>query len=320
MLVIGSGRFRAQILWAAVFLIVTVASAAWYGLESWRWGEALGGSSFPGIVFGTVAAGLILFEMALWLRKRVRARRYLGRAQAWMRAHIWLGLLTVPLVLLHSGFRLGSPLTTILAVVFAVVIASGVWGLVMQHWLPTKMYKDLPLETIYTQIDHVGKQMSKEAEQLVIQHCGNAGIALDRSHESSASFLLLGAKSVSSGSLSGVSLQTITSLHEIAEPSLLASFFVGDIHPYLTNGRRSGSPLANEGYARRAFDQLRGRLEPATHRVIDRLAEVCKERRQLDRQQRLHAWLHNWLLIHMPVSVALVLLLALHIWVAFKYW
>ena len=47
---------------------------------------------------------------------------------------------------------------------------------------------------------------------------------------------------------------------------------------------------------------------------------MCEERRQWDRQARLHFWLHNWLWVHFPLSVALVVLMFVHIWAALKYW
>ena len=34
----------------------------------------------------------------------------------------------------------------------------------------------------------------------------------------------------------------------------------------------------------------------------------------------MHRWLHNWLIIHLPLSVALVILMFVHVWVALKYW
>src|SRR5262249_18296536 len=67
-------------------------------------GRELTGSSGPGLWFGIAAAALMLFEVALNLRKRVPTWR-IGRAETWFKGHIWLGLLIVPLVCFHSGFR-----------------------------------------------------------------------------------------------------------------------------------------------------------------------------------------------------------------------
>src|SRR5437773_10531849 len=86
--------------------------------------DGLTGSTGPGLAFGVAAAGLILFETALNLRKRVPTWR-IGGAEIWLRGHIWLGLLTVPLVLLHSGSRLHGTSAALLTVLLLVVAASG---------------------------------------------------------------------------------------------------------------------------------------------------------------------------------------------------
>src|SRR5262249_41071649 len=93
-------------------------------------------------------------------------------AQTWMKAHIWLGLVTVPLVVLHSGGRFGGMLTTLFVTVFAVVIASVIWGLVLQNALPKLLVEAAPAETVYSQIDRVGRQYAAEAQRLVLLACG----------------------------------------------------------------------------------------------------------------------------------------------------
>ncbi|MFX7663247.1 hypothetical protein ABTJ72_18785, partial [Acinetobacter baumannii] len=92
----------------AVGLITAAALASVLrsGLAGEEWPS---GSTAIGFGWGVVAAGIILFEMLLWPRKLLRSWR-IGRVQTWMRAHIWLGLLVLPLALCHSGFRLGGPL------------------------------------------------------------------------------------------------------------------------------------------------------------------------------------------------------------------
>ena len=54
--------------------------------------------------------------------------------------------------------------------------------------------------------------------------------------------------------------------------------------------------------------------------VIDRLERACEQRRQFDLQARLHDRLHRWLLVHVPLSFALGVLLAVHVPVALWYW
>ena len=97
---------------------------------------------------------LAFFEFLLWPRKRYRRWR-VGRTQTWMKAHIWLGLLSLPVLVFHSGFRWGGLLSAILMLLFLIVIVSGVVGLALQNYLPKKMLVDIPAETIHSQIPRI---------------------------------------------------------------------------------------------------------------------------------------------------------------------
>jgi len=60
-------------------------------------------------------------------------------------------------------------------------------------------------------------------------------------------------------------------------------------------------------------------MPPATHEVLADLENICEEERQLTRQRRLYLWLHGWLLVHVPLSVALIVLGGVHAVVALRY-
>jgi hypothetical protein len=53
--------------------------------------------------------------------------------------------------------------------------------------------------------------------------------------------------------------------------------------------------------------------------ALDRLEELCRERRRLAEQDRLHRWLHAWLLVHVPLSAALLVLGVVHAVTALYY-
>jgi hypothetical protein len=61
-------------------------------------------------------------------------------------------------------------------------------------------------------------------------------------------------------------------------------------------------------------------LNVAAHPAVDQLAEFVEFRRQFDLQRRLHAVLHGWLVVHLPLSAALMLMLMIHIYYAILYW
>ena len=118
-----------------------------------------------GLAFGSISLGIFIFAALLNLRKKVPLWR-IGNVQRWLRAHIWLTFLTTPLILLHSGFRLGGPMTTLLMVLYAVVMVSGIYGLVLQHLVPRLMKERLPAETVFEQIPHIRAQLCLAAEKM----------------------------------------------------------------------------------------------------------------------------------------------------------
>jgi hypothetical protein len=126
--------------------------------------RSIGGTPL-GLIFGVVSFAIFIFGALLSLRKKVVLWR-IGTVQRWMRAHIWLTLLTIPLVLLHSGFRLGGPMTILLMALYSVVMVSGIYGLFLQHQVPRIMKERLPAETVYEQIPHIRSQLSLAAKKM----------------------------------------------------------------------------------------------------------------------------------------------------------
>jgi hypothetical protein len=318
--------------WLAFVCAATLGAIAWYLLHSSGTTRWPGGSSLPGLTFGILAALIIVFEFLLWPRRwhKLRAVR-IGRTQTWLRAHIWLGLLSVPLVVLHSGFQWGGPLSTWLAGVFAVVIASGVFGLIMQQAIPRLMLQATPAETIYSQIDYVSQQFAADAQRMVLAACGGEREPsqndqgeiltpdLSQKEREDEAFVVIGAVRTV-GSVRGKVLATQSRAGRVANPQALRSAFFDSIKPYLEQGGAAGSLLADRNRAAIWFDGLRAGAGPDGQQTIAALETWCEHRRQFDLQGRLHRWLHGWLSIHLPLSAALLILLAAHIYAAIKYW
>ena len=118
-----------------------------------------------GLWFGSISLAIFVFAILLSLRKKIPLWR-VGTVQRWLRAHIWLTILTIPLVLFHSGFRLGGGMTTLLMVLYAVVMVSGFYGLFLQHIMPRLMKERLPAETVYEQIPHIRSQLAVAAGKM----------------------------------------------------------------------------------------------------------------------------------------------------------
>ena len=77
--------------------------------------------------------------------------------------------------------------------------------------------------------------------------------------------------------------------------------------------------MGDAALAQAMFRQLRVLFPPTLHPCIDDLENICEEKRQLDRQNRLHKILHGWLLVHIPLSYALLTLSAWHAVAAVRF-
>lgn len=92
----------------------------------------------------------------------------------------------------------------------------------------------------------------------------------------------------------------------------LRQFYAETVRPYLTSDGRKGR-LAGVTEATRAFSQMRSTLPVELHETLETLQTRCEEHRQFAEQERIHHWLHYWLALHIPVSIALFVLVAIHI-------
>jgi hypothetical protein len=321
MLIFRGGSWPEHRPWYFATLIVTLAATVWYTVTSVRAGYWLGGGSLPGLTFGIVGGLIVIFEMLLWVRKKYRAVR-IGRAKLWMKAHIWLGLLCLPLIVLHSGFRWwGGSLSSVLMFAFLGVIVSGIWGLVLQQYLPRIMYENVPAETIRSQIGHILEGLLEESERVVRMTCGEdepQTAAVAQGADQKKSFLVIGAVR-ESGSVQGKFLQT-GQVRRVPNSDFLMIFFRETVAPYLRAKSGRGTRLASAKRAGILFQNARTQLDPAAYGALGLLEDACNQRRQFDLQARLHAWLHAWLCVHLPLSLAMFLLMIAHIYYALRYY
>jgi hypothetical protein len=229
-----------------------------------------------------------------------------------MRGHLWLGFLSFPLILFHGGFHFGGPLTRVLMWLFIFVFVSGILGAVLQHFMPRVYTAQLPMETIYEQIDRVRGQLMEEAVRLVEEAC--SALEGEVSHASE----LQRATSAGAGKIGGLTVASGLQADE-AVSAQLRNFLNGEMLPYLSRAGASGMSLSIAAQARTMFKQFRILLPQNLHSSVDDLENICEEKLQLDKQARLHKLLHGWLLVHIPLSYALLLLGAVHAVMALKF-
>jgi hypothetical protein len=283
-----------------LFLLAALAYVP-YALFSLK---APSGSSPLGLAYGIAGYALMLFAALLSVRKKFRIWR-IGRAQTWMRGHLWLGLLSYPLILFHAGFSAGHGLARLLTLILGVVVLSGLIGAAIQHYMPRVMTERVPMETIYDQIDRVRGQLLDEAD----------GLLASLTPENSEYGLIMPASDpadtmTTTSTLIRMSDQSSTKLREMYDQR---------IRPYLAHRGSHRQAMADRQTSKAMLAQLRAVAPESLRTVIDDLENICEEKRDLDRQSRLHRVLHGWLLVHIPLAYLLLALGAVHAIMALRY-
>jgi hypothetical protein len=281
--------------WLVASVAILVVAVAVYVPYAIKAPQGAKGGSVLGITYGVVGFAFMIFAGLLGMRKKFPIWR-IGRAQTWMRGHLWLGLISLPIIFLHAGFHFGSGLTRVLMWLFMIVVFSGLLGAILQHFMPRLLLSQVTMETIYEQIQHIREQLLVEADKLV------ADAAVPEISAAPAY------------ATAGAPFEPIATAVEVDDRSVseLRHFYQGQMRPFIEHGGSRGEAMANGASARVAFQQLRVLLPPAMHSSVDDLENICEEKRQLDRQDRMHRLLHGWLLVHIPLSFALLLLGAIH--------
>jgi hypothetical protein len=317
--------------WAVASLALLAICAVVYVRYALQSPQGARGGSGCGLAFGVVGFGFMIFAALLGARKRVPTWR-VGRAQAWMRGHLWLGFLALPLILFHGGFHFGGTLTQLLMGLLMVTVCSGVFGAVLQHYIPRVMTSDVPLETIYDEIGRVRTLLREEADRAIESICGNLGLSRPSNEAgvraggftalrtmAASAVPLRTSSAVSAGASAAVAAAPEIILLNEEESAPLRRFYLSEMRPFLERPKERGQRLSDAAKATGAFAGLRTLLPAAAHTALLDLEDICDEARQLTRQARLHHWLHGWLLLHIPLSLALILLGAVHAVMAMRY-
>jgi hypothetical protein len=270
--------------WLLATLVLAAGAVLFYAAVAYRTPGPLTGGSLVGMWYGLAGFGLMLFAGALSLLRKVPSWWWLGSRKAWLKGHIWLGLLSGVLILCHSGFRWGGLLETVLMVLVGLVLVSGVAGLLLQQVVPHLIATRLPREAPYEQIPYLCTVLRSHADELMATIEGDAAL-----NENTRAVLRI--------------------------------FHADEMRPFLGSPFRAAARLANPLRAQTVFTDLRALpgLTEAVKGHIGQLEAWCDERRQLGEQERWHHLLHGWLLAHVPLSVLLLVLGLVHAFFSLYY-
>ena len=100
----------------------------------------------------------------------------------------------------------------------------------------------------------------------------------------------------------------------------LKKFYLSRLRPFLATKIRSRKfpEFETEQSTSLMFNQLRAELPGELHGVLVELEGYATERRQFRTLSRIHKAMHTWLILHIPISMALFVLVIVHIIVALR--
>jgi cytochrome b561 len=267
---------RSGILWRRIFFLALVTLSAtyfWYAR-----GQFPHGGSPLGLAYGALGLVLILVLTFFGVRKRWY-RSTFGTLEQWMQSHIYLGILVMVILVLHTGGRFNDKIAVGTLLLTAIVVASGAFGAILYVTVPrllTEVESNLTMNELSDQINQNARQMSR--------------IASGRS----APFQRI-----------------YNELFREGVPGWLAGWRL--LLPARRNHQRAGGDWANllALVPRDEQEELRQMLVASRQRKELLLRLIF--------QQRYKNILEGWLYIHIPFTIALLLFAVVHVVAVFYY-
>ncbi len=238
------------------------------------------GGTWVGYGLGALSAALVLWLLWFGIRKRSYASPG-APLQGWLSAHVYLGVALLALVPLHSGFQFGWNVHTLAYALLVVVVLSGIVGVVAYSMVPNDLTRD-----------RAGRRFDSFLAEI-------ADIDAE-------------CRSVASAAPNPVAQGASVSLEDTR---------IGGGLLRQLSGRNPGCGNA------RGLEQVlaaRARLGDEGRQEADRIAELLTRKesvlRSIRRDLRQRALLNSWLVLHVPLSLATVAAVAVHVFTVFWYW
>lgn len=236
-----------------------------------------------GTWLGYVLGTISALLILLLLAYGIRKRSYqssLGRVQGWLSAHVYLGASLIIIATLHTGFEFGFNVHTLAYVLMMTVIASGFWGMYFYIRNPLRMSAALRGETLEQHLLAI-EEIDTECRALAMNHVDYINRAL---MESINAPLFNNFWQQFSGRNPRCKTTAVTTLLGTMDPAL------------------------SDAQARINADLYRLQLQKQSR--LTRLRSYTRQK----------VWLDAWLMLHVPLSIALLAALTAHIVSVFFYW
>ena len=151
------------VIWRRIFVVLLAAAGGAYFYYA-RAGFQHGGTPV-GLVYGTIGFVLCYLLAYFGIRKRSYRSRF-GTLEQWLQSHIYLGVLALIILILHTGGRFNDKIAVTTLILVAIVVASGILGAILYVTVPrllTEVESELTVDEISEQMNQLAKQMARIA-------------------------------------------------------------------------------------------------------------------------------------------------------------
>lgn len=213
----------------------------------------------------------------------IRKRSYqstLGKLQGWLSAHIYLGAALVIIATLHTGFEFGWNIHTLAYALTLLVVASGFWGMYFYIRNPARMSAALRGETLEQHLLAIA-EIDNHSRTLAMNHFDHINKALLESNNAP---------------LFENFLQQFKGKNPRCQTAVVAKLLIA------------------------STEKLSGEQAKTNAAVYELQLQKLARLNRLRQYTRLKTWVDSWLIVHVPLSIALLAALAAHIVSVFFYW
>jgi hypothetical protein len=268
--------------WGKLTLVTVVVLLVSYLVYSRQ--VAPNGGTIMGLIYGILSFLAILLLMYYGMRKRAYTAKH-WPLRAWLSFHVYIGTLTLVLVPLHAGFKFGFDIHTLAYVLLAIVVVSGIIGAGLYLLLPRR-FSQFGEELTYP----IGRGSDEELGKIIRQM---RALAVDKSQ----------------------------AFADICQAEI--EYGIPRRHVGWGLLWRKSATAPTLTHLIEEFQDHLERIPEAEHATFQNLARLATQKRDLEHrmlaQMRLQNLLESWLYVHLPVSIAMLVVVIIHILVMFYY-